>query len=85
MRSLCGVLVLGFFVSASYAAAARRLALTAADYPAKMKAAVQANVEMQKALKAGVAADAAGSRRRRLQRPLPTSRGSGRPRRRTMR
>jgi hypothetical protein len=29
-----------------------------ADYPAKMKQAVQANVELQKALKAGVAADA---------------------------
>lgn len=57
MRSLCGVLVLGFTVSASYMVSAQAPA-TAADYPAKMKAAVQANVEVQKALKAGVAADA---------------------------
>ena len=57
MRSLCGVLVLGLFVGASYVASAQA-PMTAADYPAKMKAAVQANVEMQKALKAGAAADA---------------------------
>ena len=57
MRSLCGVVVLGLFVGASYVASAQA-PLTVADYPAKMKAAVQANVEMQKALKAGSAADA---------------------------
>lgn len=57
MRSLCGVVVLGLFVGASYVASAQA-PLTVADYPAKMKAAVQANVELQKALKAGVAADA---------------------------
>lgn len=57
MRSLCGVLVLGMFVGASFVASAQA-PMTAADYPAKMKAAVQANVEMQKALKAGAAADA---------------------------
>ena len=57
MRSLCGVLVLGLFVGGSYVASAQAPA-TAADYPAKMKAAVQANVEVQKALKAGVVADA---------------------------
>lgn len=57
MRSLCGVLVLGLVVSAGYTLQAQG-AISAADYPAKMKAAVQANVETQKALKAGVAADA---------------------------
>jgi hypothetical protein len=57
MRSLCGVLVLGLFVGASYVASAQA-PITAADYPAKMKEAVQANVQVQKALKAGVAADA---------------------------
>jgi hypothetical protein len=57
MRSLCGVLILGLTVSAGYTLQAQG-ALTAADYPAKMKAAVQANVETQKALKAGVVADA---------------------------
>ena len=57
MRSLCGVLVLGMFVGASFVASAQA-PMTAADYPAKMKSAVQANVEMQKALKAGAAADA---------------------------
>jgi hypothetical protein len=49
---------LGLFVSASYVVSAQA-PLTAADYPAKMKQAVQANVEVQKALKAGVVADAA--------------------------
>ena len=58
MRSLCGVVVLGLFVSASYVASAQA-PLTAADYPAKMKQAVQANVEVQKALKAGAVADVA--------------------------
>ena len=57
MRSLCGVLVLGLAVSAGYTLQAQG-AMTAADYPAKMKSAVQANVEMQKALKGGSAADA---------------------------
>lgn len=57
MRRLCGLLVLGFAVSAGYSLQAQGT-LTVADYPAKMKAAVQANVELQKALKAGVAADA---------------------------
>jgi hypothetical protein len=58
MRSLCGVLVLGFAVSAGYSLQAQG-ALTVADYPAKMKQAVQANVEVQKALKAGAVADVA--------------------------
>jgi hypothetical protein len=44
-------------VSAGYLQA--QGALTPADYPAKMKQAVQANVEVQKALKAGVVADVA--------------------------
>jgi hypothetical protein len=57
MRSLCGVLVLGLVVGAGYRLHAQ--ALTAADYPAKMKAVAQANGELQKALKAGVVADAA--------------------------
>lgn len=57
MRSLCGVLVLGLVVSAGYTLQAQG-ALSVADYPAKMKAAVQANVETQKALKGGSAADA---------------------------
>ena len=57
MRSLCGVVVVGLFVGASYVASAQA-PLTAADYPAKMKSAVQANVEVQKALKAGAVADA---------------------------
>jgi hypothetical protein len=57
MRSLCGVLVLGMLVGAGYRLQAQA-PLSPADYPAKMKAAVQANVETQKALKAGVAADA---------------------------
>ena len=57
MRSLCGVLILGLVVSAGYSLQAQG-ALTVADYPAKMKMAVQANVEVQKALKAGAAADA---------------------------
>ena len=48
------------FVSASYVASAQA-PLTAADYPAKMKQAVQANVEVQKALKAGAVADAAAA------------------------
>jgi hypothetical protein len=42
-------------VSAGYLQAQ---SLTVADYPAKMKAVAQANGELQKALKAGVAADA---------------------------
>ena len=57
MRRLFGVLILGLFVSAGYVLQAQA-PLTAADYPAKMKAAAQANGELQKALKAGVAADA---------------------------
>jgi hypothetical protein len=57
MRRLFGVLVLGLFVSAGYVLQAQA-PLTAADYPAKMKAVAQANGELQKALKAGVAADA---------------------------
>jgi hypothetical protein len=57
MRSLCGVLVLGVIVGASYVASAQA-PLTVADYPAKMKQAAQANGELQKALKAGAAADA---------------------------
>lgn len=57
MRRLVGVLILGLFVSAGYALQAQA-PLTAADYPAKMKAAAQANGELQKALKGGNAADA---------------------------
>jgi len=57
MRRLFGVLILGLFVSAGYVLQAQA-PLTPADYPAKMKAAAQANGELQKALKAGVAADA---------------------------
>ena len=57
MRSLCGVLVLGLVVSASYSLQAQG-GLTPATYPAKMKEAAQANGEVQKALKAGVVADA---------------------------
>jgi hypothetical protein len=57
MRRLFGVLILGLFVSAGYVLQAQA-PLTAADYPAKMKQAAQANGELQKALKAGVVADA---------------------------
>ena len=59
MRSLCGVLVLGLMVGAGYVGIAQAQgALTAADYPAKMKAVVQANGQLQKALKSGATADA---------------------------
>ena len=44
MRSLCGVLVLGLVVSASYSLQAQG-GLTPATYPAKMKEAAQANGE----------------------------------------
>ena len=57
MRSLCGVLVLGLVVSASFSLQAQG-ALTPATYPAKMKEVAQANGELQKALKGGNAADA---------------------------
>ena len=53
MRSLCGVLILGLVVGAGYRLQAQAPP-TAADYPAKMKQAAQANGELQKALKAGV-------------------------------
>jgi cytochrome c556 len=59
MRSLCGVLILGLLVGASYRLQAQA-PLTAAEYPAKMKMVAQTNGELQKALKAGVAADAVG-------------------------
>ena len=42
MRRLFGILILGLFVSAGYVLQAQA-PLTAADYPAKMKAAAQAN------------------------------------------
>jgi len=61
MRSLCGVLTVGLMVGAVYLGTAQAQApLTAADYPAKMKMVQQTNGELQKALKAGVAADAVG-------------------------
>ena len=59
MRSLCGVLVLGLMVGAGYVGIAQAQgALTAADYPAKMKAVAAANGQLQKALKSGATADA---------------------------
>ena len=57
MRRLFGVLILGLFVSAGYVLQAQA-PLTAADYPAKMKAVAAANGMLQKALKSGAAADA---------------------------
>jgi hypothetical protein len=57
MRSLCGVLVLGLVVSASYVVSAQA-PLTVADYPAKMKEAAQANGALLKKLKSGEVAGA---------------------------
>jgi hypothetical protein len=57
MRILSGVLILGFVVGASYAAAQAKL--TAADYPAKMKAVAQANQALQMKLKNNQATEAA--------------------------
>jgi cytochrome c556 len=57
MRSLCGILVLGLVIGASYSLQAQG-GLTVATYSAKMKEAAQANGEVQKALKGGNAADA---------------------------
>jgi hypothetical protein len=58
MRRLCGVLVLGLLVGAGYLGIAHAQGLTAADYPAKMKAVAAANGALQKALKSGATADA---------------------------
>jgi hypothetical protein len=58
MRSLCGILVLGLMVGAGYVGIAQAQALTAADYPAKMKMVAQNNGALQKALKSGATADA---------------------------
>lgn len=59
MRRIFGVLVVGLMVGAGYLATAQAQgALTAADYPAKMKAVAAANGQLQKALKSGAAADA---------------------------
>jgi len=58
MRRLCGVLVLGLLVGAGYLGIVHAQGLTAADYPAKMKAVAAANGMLQKALKSGAAADA---------------------------
>ena len=57
MRILSGVLILGFVVVAGYTAAAQA-PLTAADYPAKMKAVVQANQALQMKLKNNQVAEA---------------------------
>jgi len=57
MRSLCGVLMLGLMIGAGLVTAQAQ-GLTAADYPAKMKAVAAANGQLQKALKSGAAADA---------------------------
>lgn len=57
MRILSGALILGIMLVASHAAA--QAPLTAADYPAKMKAVAQANTSLQMKLKNNQVAEAA--------------------------